>query len=126
MSVAYQAVNIRAPQGDGVNPTDVLHFTCTNSSKSNAIPASWAGKYIYIYNEGAVDADFFFSQNASATIADAPAATDAGAAAATQGGRCRANGERHVRVPSAREGVTTYFLRYSASATTLRLERSSD
>lgn len=126
MGVEYQAANVKAPQGDGTSNTNVLRFTCTNASKSNALPASgWGGRYLYIFNEGTVDADFFFSTNAAATIADS-ASTDAGTGAATMGGRVRASGERYVRIPFHRPDQTMYFLRYSASSTTLRLEASSD
>ena len=122
MSLAFQAANIRAPQGDGVVNTNSLRFTVTNASKSNALPRDWYGKYIYIYNESAVEVEFMFSSNAAATIAAAGAATDAGTAAPTQGGRCRASGERHVRVPYVNDGQTLYFLRICGSAATLTLE----
>jgi hypothetical protein len=127
MGAQYQAANIRAPFGDGVNSTNVRRFTVDNASKSNALPAGWAGKYIYIHNETAdVAVDFFFSTSASATIAAAPAATDAGAGSATQGGTVRGGAERHVRVPSCPDGVPMYFLRICGSTAVVKLELASD
>jgi hypothetical protein len=126
MGVQFQAVNIKAPQGDGVANTNVLRFTCSNASKCNALPSTWAGKYIYIYNEDAVDAEVFFSKNASAAASNATGSSDAGAGAATMGGRVRASGERHMRVPSIVPGESLYFVRICASSATLRLELASD
>jgi hypothetical protein len=126
MSAAFQAVNIKAPQGDGVANTNVRRFTVTAASLVNALPDDWAGKYIYLHNESAVDVDFFFTTNAAAAISAATAASNAGAGAATQGGRLRSLGERHVRVPSKAPEQTLYFARICGTTATVRAELASD
>lgn len=126
MSAAYQAVNIKAPQGDGVANTTPRRFTVTAASQSNAVPDDWAGKYVYLHNESAVDVDFYFSTNAAATIATAPAASAAGAGAVSQGGVLRASAERHIRLPSKQPEQTLYFLRIAGGAATVRIELASD
>lgn len=122
----YQSVNVKAPFGDGTNATSVRFFTCDSSSKANAIPADWAGKYVFLTNESANAARFFFSKNASATCDETVAATDAGASSASLGGSLPGSATRHVRVPAITPGETLYFVRASASSTTITMELASD
>lgn len=125
MSAEFQAVNIKAPQGDGTTNTTVRYFNVTNASQSNPVPGDWAGKYVYLYNEDAVEVEFYFTKNAAATIV-AGASSAAGTGAATLGGRLRASGERHIRIPSKQPEETLYFVRLCGTTANVRMELASD
>lgn len=122
----YQSVNVKAPFGDGTNPTSCRRFTCDSTSRANAIPVDWAGKYVFLTNETANEARFFFSKNASATCDETVAATDAGASSASLGGPLLGSSTRHVRVPSVAPGESLYFVRASVTTTTITIELASD
>jgi hypothetical protein len=118
--------DLKAPFGDGVTATNVLYFDCGSASQANAVPSSWAGKYIKIKNDSANLACFFFSKNASATCEETIAAAAAGAASASLGDSIAGGAVETVLLPYIAAGETLYFVRASASAATLRLSESSN
>lgn len=120
-----KAAIIRAPYGDG-STTNVLFFDCTSTSQASALPASWAGKIVRIANESANLAQFMVSFNSAATVDETISATASGAANAALGGSIFGNTERHVQLPELPQNYNTlYFVRASASPTSLRLELAS-
>jgi hypothetical protein len=125
MGVQYQAANLIAPFGDNVAVTNVRYFTCDSTSKTNAIPDAWCGKYVLITNDSANAAQFFFSKASGASCDETIAATAAGASSVSLGGYIAGGGVRHMRVPSKLDGETMYFVRASVSAATLRMELGS-
>jgi hypothetical protein len=118
--------DIKAPFGDGTNVTNVRLFTCDSTSRANALPASWSGKYIEITNETANLAQYFFSQNASATCDETIAAADAGASSASLGGSIAGSASKQVLLPYWANNATVYFVRASVTSTSLRLEERSN
>lgn len=118
--------DIKAPFGDGVAVTNVRLFTCDSTSRTNSIPNSWSGKYIEITNETANLAQYFFSKNASASCDETIAATDAGASSASLGGSLLGSMSKQVLLPYWPETETMYFVRASATFTSLRLEERSN
>ena len=118
--------DIKAPFGDGTNVTNVRLFTCDSTSRANALPASWSGKYIEITNETANLAQFFFSKNASATCDETIAAADAGASSASLGGSIAGSTSKQLLLPSWQPTETMYFVRASVTSTSLRLEERSN
>ena len=118
--------DIKAPYGDGSAVTNVRLFTCDATSRANALPAAWAGKYIELTNETANLAQYFFSKNASATCDETIAAADAGASSASLGGSIAGSSSKQVLLPYWRGDETMYFVRASVTSTSLRLEERSN
>ena len=103
--------------GDGAANTNVVNFTLTNSSKVNAIPAEFHGRWVRLLNSGST-MYYYFTLLSSATIATPPAATDAGARAATQGeGPYPDLSVVECRVPHPPSGGVVYFARIGGTAT---------
>lgn len=112
MAAADRAGNF----GDGTNNTNSINFTLTNTSKVNALPEEFEGRYVRIRPNGST-MYYFFTTASGATIATPPAATDAGARAATQGEGPFADGEIiEVRVPHGATGETIHFARIGGTA----------
>lgn len=42
------ASNIRPPQGDGTNNSNVVLFAATTSSQTSALPKNWKGKWVRV------------------------------------------------------------------------------
>ena len=110
-----KAADVKACFGDGTNNTDSAVYTLTTSSKTNALPIGWYGQFIRIRPVGGA-IWFYFSKNASATIAANPVPSDAGTQAATQG-EYIPNGELfHCTVPYGDQPI--YFVRIGDTAST--------
>ncbi len=118
--------DIKAPFGDGSAVTNVRLFTCDSTSRANAIPAEWSGKFIEITNETTNMAQYFFSKNASATCDETIAATDAGTSSASLGGSILGSATKQLLLPYWSTTETMYFVRASATSTSLRLEERSN
>lgn len=121
-----QSTDIKAPFGDGVNATNVLLFNCDSTSRANALPASWSGRYIEITNETANLAQYFFSKNSGATCDETIAAAAAGAANASLGGSILGSTSKQVKLPFWGPDETMYFVRASVTSTSLRIEERSN
>jgi hypothetical protein len=103
--------------GDGTANTNAVNFTLTNTSKVNAIPSEFHGRFVRLLNSGST-MYYFFTFASGATIATPPAATDAGARAATQGeGPYPDLSVVEVRVPHPPSGGAVYFARIGGTAT---------
>jgi hypothetical protein len=120
-----KAEDIKAPFGDGTNVTNVRLFTCDSTSRANALPASFSGKYIEITNETTNLAQFFFSKNSGATCDETIAAADAGASSASLGGSLAGSASKHLTLPYWANNETMYFVRASVTSTSLRVEERS-
>lgn len=116
----------KGPFADGTNNTGELRFTTAAATSVNAIPGSWSGKFVELYNESGTAAElvaFVFSNSSTQTCTIGAAAANGGAA--TDRGRIIAPGQRlKIRLPSPRGpqvGVGTqfnlFFARISASGT---------
>ncbi len=120
-----KAAQIVAPFGDGSANTSVRLFTCDSTSRAHAIPADWCGKIVRISNETANLAQFFFSKNSTATCDETLVASDAGQPSPSLGEALPGNTEIHVLVPNKEQYETMYFVRASATSTSLRMRLAS-
>ncbi len=120
-----KAEDIKAPFGNGTDVTNVRLFTCDSTSRANALPASFSGKYIEITNETANLAQFFFSKNSGATCDETIAAADAGASSASLGGSIAGSTSKQLLLPYWANNETMYFVRASVTSTSLRVEERS-
>lgn len=125
MGFEAKSANNKAPFGDGVAATNVRYFTCDSTSRANALPESFRNKFVRISN-GANPAFYFFSKNASATCDETISATDAGAANAALGEPLPASTVVRIKIPDWQPGEVLYFVRASASATTIGITEASD
>lgn len=118
--------DVKAPFGNGTDVTNVRLFTCDSTSRANAIPSSWSGKFIEITNETANLAQYFFSKNSSASCDETIAAADAGASSASLGGSILGNSSKQILLPYWEATELMYFVRASGTSTSLRLEERSN
>lgn len=96
--------------GDGSTVTETRNFTLGTTTKANAVPSTWQGRYVRITPHGSTL--YYYFAFAAGTCAAPPAATDAGASAATAGeGPIADNVTMEVRVPTAAAGGAVYFCR---------------
>jgi hypothetical protein len=121
-----RAEDLKAPFGDGATVTNGRYFTCDSTSRVNALPAEWSGKWIRIRNLTANNADWFLSTSGSATCDETVAATDAGASSVSMGDTIFGNTTEQVQLPYWRPEQTMYFVRASVTTTTLKLFEASN
>jgi hypothetical protein len=108
-----QAARIKAPFDVGSNDFGVRRYTITTTARADAVPASWAGRYVRIFFTSATATDvahFGFSRNPSAVIDGTAGATDAGTATSV-GMTLKVNESMHVRLPGKQESESIYFCR---------------
>ena len=128
MSAEYQSTNVKAPfdKGNAANDFNVRVYDCDTTHKATPVPHRFTGKYVRIQVNGGV-LHYAFSENASAEVDRAVAATDNGAF--DKAGDVIEDGEfDHVRIPSVRdESVTLYFVREATVDNTIaRMRLASD
>lgn len=116
---------IKAPFGDGTNNTNVRNFTCTSTSRADALPADWSGKIVRIANETANLAQYFFSKNSGASCDETIAAANDGAPGVSLGDSIFGNTEVQVQLPYWQSTETMYLVRASATTTNLRIAERS-
>lgn len=132
MGLAYQAVNIKAPEfrvtgGNGQPNTvsDVILFTFDTTEKVNAIPEKYWGKYVSMTAVGG-DCHYVFTDKSTHVVDRTIAATDAGAENESLGGIVLSGTERHRRIPTPPQGGNVYFSREGTAAGSMRIELASD
>jgi hypothetical protein len=120
-----KAADVKAPFGDGTNPTNVLFFTCDGTSRANALPFSLQGKFVRVINTSANGAFWFISSDPAATCDATLAATDAGTTSAALGEYLGPGATSHVRLPYWGQDQTRYFVRASVSSAPLMIVEGS-
>ena len=103
-------------------------FTATTSVKRDKIPRSFYGRYVVMrVVAGTGNVWYGFSNDATATINAAAAATDAGTTSQV-GGVIPAGIEleTHRRIPSCRPDLDLYFVRDADAAATVLIEIADD
>jgi hypothetical protein len=98
------------------NSTVLGNFTIAATSKVNVLPTECHGRFVRMYGTAAFD--YYFTQNGSAVIAVAPAATDAGARDETQGEPVSASTYHEVVVPWPTSGASVYLARIATDGAT--------
>jgi hypothetical protein len=108
MSVT-KAEDVKLPNGDGVNNTDVAKFTLTAASLVGVLPVAWYGHFVRIRPVGG-NMWFYITSLSTAVVAN-PASDNLGALGATRG-EYVANGELfHGQIPYSAPGVPLYIAR---------------
>jgi hypothetical protein len=124
--ILNKAANIVAPYGDGTANTNVRYFTCDSTSRCDALPDTWAGKFVMLTNEGSVNVRWFTSRLSTASCDETLTAQDAGRASASLGGVIPAGQSVHRRLPTLSKGEHLYLVRAATASCPLTLELTSD
>jgi hypothetical protein len=124
MGQIQRAAKVNAAFGDGAANTTVRLFTTDTTHKTNAVPASWCGRYVNMY--GSVAFHHFFSTLSTAECDRAIAATDAGAADPKLGEEIPATTAVQRLIPAKKPNETMYFVRESASSGNVRITLVDD
>lgn len=108
---------------DVANDFRVVKYTTDTTHKVDAIPRFFYGHYVSLYSP--VETDFAFSRHSDAEVNRSVVATDEGATDKV-GGKILAGERRDVLIPPApKDGSAWYFVRESASLSTVTMELAS-
>jgi hypothetical protein len=139
-TLAYQAFNVKAPElrkgqdgagfstpGAAVVSSAVLLYTVAATHRVDEIPEKLWGKYVKV-TAHAADLHYFFSDDDTAEVDSAQAATNNGQVAqpARLGGFLATGQSEHVRVPTPPQGSKLYFVREGSGVGSARIQLTSD
>lgn len=113
----------RAPNDSDTGVNDdfgELYFTAPITHGANALPNSWAGRWIELHVRTVGDVHYAFSTRSAAEVDQAVAATAAGASAKL-GRVAKLNAPVRMRLPDIAQGETLYFVREAPVAATVQL-----
>lgn len=122
MSEIFQdkAAHLTGPVTDGSADSNVLLFSCGTTHGANALPNSFAGRYVtlQVYGTATKSVWFAISKNSAAEVDRTIAAAADGAGDPKLGKRLQVGEVFSFQLPDRLETETLYFVRETDDATT--------
>jgi hypothetical protein len=125
MGQIQRAARAVAPRVGADGNTTVRYYTADTSSKANAVPDSWCGRYVSIYASGD-PVYYYFSTDSTDTCDEAAAPADGGAGQDDLGGVAPEGAFVQVQIPPKKPAETMYFVRAAADTAAVRMELRDD
>lgn len=124
MGQIQRAARVVAPKVGADGNTTVRLFSTSSTSAANAVPNSWAGRYVAMY--ASTDTQYYFSTDSTDSVDETIAGNAAGDAQDDLGGVLPSGQFVHRQIPERKPNETMYFVRASAASGTVRMELSDD